>query len=133
MNNAYIDFDASNDHIRIDMIGSVAGARGPEGIALDSRATSGGHRWSDEDWQGRVDLHLRWADNLAQLMGSHVRYNQAWCERRAKQIGAWHREPKPCAVHDGPDRETPNAEACGLGRTARRCSTWWLLRPSSPG
>lgn len=115
---AYFEFDAGNDHCRI---GATTG-RWREGIAIDSRVTSGGHRWSDDDWQGRIDLHLRWADNLAQLFDSYVAYGQLWCEQRAKSIGAWH--PMPASI-SGVDDEAAEREAVlakyGPLGTGREC------------
>lgn len=88
MTDAYVEFDASNDHINVEL---TDGSR-YEGVAIDSRIT-GRHRWSDTEWEGRIDLHLRWADSVAQIIGTYVRYNQLWCEQRAKGIGAWHPMP----------------------------------------
>ena len=87
----YLDFDASPDHVRV----GVTDGRRNEGITIDSRShpAGGGDRWSDDAWQHRVDLHLRQADNIAQILDTYVSYNQLWCEVRAKEIGYWHRMP----------------------------------------
>ena len=94
MRDAYVGFDGCNEHSRIDLISEEPG-QASTGIALDCRTTSGGHTWSDDDWLKRVDLHLRWADDIAVILGTGVRYNQLWCELRAKKIGAHHPDPRP--------------------------------------
>lgn len=89
MTDGYIDFDATADYIRIDANGTVSGQPDSEGIALETRVTVGGHRWSDDDWKVRVDQHLRIAAGIARIFGTYVRFNQLWCETRARKIGAW--------------------------------------------
>lgn len=114
MRDAHVDFDASNDHIRID----AGDGRETEGIALDTRERPSGGRWTDDEWVSRIDSHLRQAANVARIFGVHVRYNQAWCEDRAKKIGA--HVPRPDDRSDIAERDAYMAIHGPLG-TGRPC------------
>lgn len=87
---AHVDFDASGDYCRV----SIGDGRRDEGIVLDSRTTSGGHVWSTADWEARIQLHLRMAANIADIIGGYVRYNQVWCEALARKTGTYRPIPE---------------------------------------
>lgn len=91
LTDTYIDFDATNDLCTI----RAGDGRHFEGITLDTRITRTERRLTDAEWTERVDMHLRHAASLARGLHVSIRYNQLWCEQRARQIGASYEPPEP--------------------------------------
>lgn len=93
-----------------------------EGIALQLETDSG--------WEGIVDCVLRQADNVAQILGTYVSYNQVWCEHRARRIGAWHPMPERITGRAAEDAERARVLAVhGPMGTGRECALTGCSEP----